>query len=120
MKVLLLEDDPTRIKQFKQRFLERGWAYTVTSTADDCIAEFRKGGYNLLFLDHDLGGEQMVDCAHKNTGSEVARQIGRECEAPVVIHSFNAAGAEYMRHFFENVLYLPGVWVEFTFRRYFL
>lgn len=111
---LLLEDDPERIKAFKQRFLEEGWAYTVTTMARECIDQLRGGRrFDVVFLDHDLGGETFADPLGENTGSAVARWMAEHMASitTVIIHSFNAPAAEAMRsRLGDHAFYLPGCW----------
>ena len=117
VKVLVLEDNNERIKQFKQRFLERGWYCTYVDTADDCLRMLKNGQYDLIFLDHDLGGEELVNTDYKNCGSEVARQFPKDIKyEKVIIHSLNTVGAEYMKQLIPNSIWAPFIWTtkEFT------
>jgi len=52
--------------------------------------------YDLIFLDHDLGGKEMVDSADEDTGYHLALFIASDSankETPCVVHSCNPAGA---------------------------
>lgn len=120
MRVLVLEDNPSRVRAFKCRFAEQGWTALFTHTAQDCIRALQKDAFDYVFLDHDLDGE-MQDTSDPHTGSEVARWW-RDAEdhpnrrARVVIHSFNREGAAYMEAAIFGSVYVPGVWLpdEFT------
>lgn len=120
-KILVLEDDQERIRQFKERFSERNCEAVFVETADDCIEQLSTVEYDIVFLDHDLGGEQWVDIAHTNTGSEVARfwhqKENMNKEAIVVIHSYNNYGAEYMQKTIQGSFYLPSIWIKEKFDR---
>lgn len=54
-KVLVLEDDHNRHKQFKERFIENGnISYTIVETADACLTLLKNERYDMVFLDHDI------------------------------------------------------------------
>lgn len=113
--VLLLEDDETRIKKFIRNFNQNNLSYMVVKNAKDCLNILKHKKFHYVFLDHDLGGEQMVDAKDTNTGSEVARQwkeIIGDSDLPmmVIIHSFNPIGGEYMNNLIPNSVRFPGVW----------
>ena len=94
MNVLFLDDDEQRTASFTSRFPD---AVTV-ETAEACIARLRDGtgeperpSWDLVFLDHDLGGEFFVDSRRADTGMEVVRWIleNRPKIARIVIHTHN-------------------------------
>ena len=99
MKILILEDCPHRIQKFKAKF-GIGNELTMVETASDCIKELGKGGWERVFLDHDLGGNQMV-ASGDGTGYEVAKWIERNLSpentsAEFYVHSLNPEGAVRM------------------------
>lgn len=134
MKILILEDDgqtTKRMPQFKQRILElnrilndkglEGVYMTHVETAKECIEILKKEKFDLIFLDHDLGGKVYVDTNREDTGSEVARwinsnqtQIGN---TKVIVHSFNSVGGKYMTDLIPNSLYVPGLWTKNIFHQ---
>lgn len=73
MKILVLEDDPSRITVFKRSFV--GHDVDFAETAAGAIGFLSSFRYDIIFLDHDLGGEKWVSSSHKNTGSEVVRWL---------------------------------------------
>lgn len=91
--IVILEDDDNRIETFLEMF---PWA-KVVKTANECIKLLKKP-CDLLFLDHDLGGEIYVDTDHKNTGSEVVRWIEeyRPKIKKIIVHSYNSAASDVM------------------------
>ena len=105
MRIFILEDDHERIKTFRRKLI--GHEIVVTETAQDAIntlgterdAMDRASRFDLIFLDHDLGGEQMVATAGRNTGSEVVRWMVLEMgKAPlVIVHSLNTPAAMEMQ-----------------------
>lgn len=56
MKVYLLEDDPERIRKFTFWLIGHEWDAAQTCGRH---SEFKPNFYDVLFLDHDLGGRQM-------------------------------------------------------------
>jgi hypothetical protein len=64
---------------------------TFTDNADDCIQQLGWAEWDVLFLDHDLGGEVYVDERNENTGSEVVRWMTDNLPKVnrVIIHSLN-------------------------------
>lgn len=92
MKVFVLEDSPQRKWWFWGRF--EGHDLTLI---DSCEKKDRfDGPYELILLDHDLGGRQMVD--HEDSGLAFVKEMKeRFVDALVIIHSFNPGGAEAMQ-----------------------
>lgn len=127
-RILVLEDDPERHKAFKNRFaeLQSDATYTIVETAQDCESLLKSEEYELIFLDHDLGGKVFVDSKDLNTGAAVARWIAKNKESilgdPIfIVHSLNPDGSEYMRQtiseVFSEVYRMPFVWEENEFHK---
>lgn len=97
MKLFILEDDPIRIEKFKTMFSKHD--VDLVENAQDGIRLLNENKYDYIFLDHDLGGEQMVDSYEDNTGYTVAKEIpnGPNSGTPIIIHSFNPIGAANMK-----------------------
>lgn len=93
-RILFLDDNPTRIKDFKSRFP----AATIVTTAADAIAEMQRSEFDVVSLDHDLDGQENADPAGDNTGSAVVRwmQANRPKVGRVMVHSLNAGAAVAM------------------------
>lgn len=102
MKILIVEDDFTRIKMFKSWLI--GFDYDVCEDADPAIEKVNNEKYDLIFLDHDLGGRVFVDSNDKNTGYQVAKAIVNSInkDSFVIIHSLNPVGAEKMANILPN------------------
>lgn len=100
MRIFILEDDPARIQMFRETLLE----HEVTLAMDvDGATKAWCPPYDLMLLDHDLGGEQMVSSSEENTGSgfcrwltEYYKDLGPEMIPYTLIHSYNFAGADWM------------------------
>lgn len=86
--IFILEDDPARIMWFLERF----HGYEVTLAESCTQLDLFTGPYDLVCLDHDLGGRQLED--HEDDGAAFAAGIKDKIgDAYVVIHSFNSDGA---------------------------
>lgn len=102
-KVLFLDDMQVRIDSFKQKCPDA----VIVEDAESCIQELKENKYDMVFLDHDLGGEIYVDEKEKNTGSEVVRFILKEkIEIPqIVVHSHNPDASKNMHKDLKNAGY---------------
>lgn len=114
--ILVLEDDEERIKVFRK--LAPPHEVTIITAAEMTISFLRQNAETLdvVFLDHDLGGEQFVSTDNKNTGSEVARfmasaECGLKPAIVIILHTLNPAGERSMRsllrHKFDNLYSMP-------------
>lgn len=124
LNVLILEDDPhkMRIPAFKRRFAElydSGKAhitYDHVEHAKDCIEKLKQEEYDLILLDHDLGGEEMVGTSHEDCGSRVADFLLdnpeiRKKHGIILVHSLNnVAGPLVAKRL--GCTWAPGVWLE--------
>lgn len=102
MKILILEDDKNRVSQFRSMFVNHDIRVTEYAEVAKRLLDIYK--YDFIFLDHDLGGEQMVDSSHENTGYQVAKMIDRteNITTPIIIHSWNSVGAQNMYDVLNN------------------
>lgn len=48
---------------------------TLVDKAHEAIQALKDHTFDLICLDHDLGGQVMVDSSREDTGAEVARYI---------------------------------------------
>lgn len=113
MRILILEDDvEDRVPHFRYWLTQKPDVTLVfTETADEAIRALQCGeidqskSFDLIFLDHDLGGEQMVGTEGKNTGSEVVRWMVANLRTycPVIIHSLNYGAAVDMKQKLEDM-----------------
>ena len=94
IKILIVEDDKNRIKWFKDELIE--FTLDIVETAKLGIALCGTRKYDIIFLDHDLGGEIYVPSENDNTGYQVAKVMVNSInfETPVVVHSHNPSGAK--------------------------
>lgn len=98
LKVLIVEDDPNRMRIFRQLFAseEVVWAQNVT----EGIEWLQSTRFDLVMLDHDLADEHYENLDHaatvaSGTGREVAQHMTTMVEAPpfAFVHSWNPTGA---------------------------
>ena len=96
-KVLVLEDNKQRIDFFNKIF--KNYDYTICETAKEAMEVLDREEFNVIFLDHDLGGLTFVDSSQEESGATVVRHIiarGSQKDAFFMIHSQNPVGAAYM------------------------
>jgi CheY-like chemotaxis protein len=98
--VLFLDDDYRRIYEIRSRADVLEADLTIVETAHECIEQLASQTFDLVLLDHDLGGETYVDSNRVDCGMEVVRWLvdnGGEHGA-FIVHTMNsvAAAAMYM------------------------
>lgn len=87
MRIFVLEDDPERIIWLHERL--RGHDVTFVHTC--ARAHEFAPPYDLVLLDHDLGGRQLE--GHEDDGAAFARAIRDQIgSAPVLVHTWNPDG----------------------------
>lgn len=100
MNVLILEDDPNRIGKFKRELI--GHNVSHTDQVDLASSWLSSNNYDLIFLDHDLGGAHYVSSEEYNCGYTFAKFLAefllenRDLSPYVLIHSCNHGGAANM------------------------
>ncbi|KKN98896.1 hypothetical protein LCGC14_0141370 [marine sediment metagenome] len=107
MLVFILEDDPVRMEKFI-RELSCDEIHHV-ETVDAGKELLLKNKYDLLLLDHDLGGEQMVDSWKQNTGYQLAKFIPKtqNKDTPCITHTCNPAGADNILSVLPHAIKVP-------------
>ena len=97
MKVFILEDDQNRVEWFLENLETED--IDLTEKAQEGIDWLRERKYDVIFLDHDLGGRVYVSSDEFNTGYTVAKMIHEtdNVDTPVIIHSWNSNGAKNMK-----------------------
>ena len=95
--ILFLDDSKEHIKSFKRKVPSA----TTVMTAQDCINKLSipDSEWDIVFLDHDLGGEVYVDSNREDCGMEVVRWIieNEPFIRQIIIHSLNTPAALEMR-----------------------
>lgn len=110
MKILFLDDDDDRHKEFLKHLGAAPVVVKPVKTVAEAVAALDRETFELIFLDHDLDGKVMVESG-PGTGLEVARHLMStpNKSAQVVVHSLNDKGARAML----DVLGPKAVWVPF-------
>ena len=111
-----MDDDNTRISSFLSKISPdvAHWRKTAQGTIR-LLHEFNH--WDWVFLDHDLGGEQMVNSNREDCGMEVVRWIVENQPSidNILVHSWNSpAGKEMVAKLKDagyNAEYKPfGLW----------
>jgi CheY-like chemotaxis protein len=111
MFILVLEDNAERIEAFKKKFFKDEIDFVDSSRA--AIALLAHADYDLICLDHDLGGKEM-EWKEEDCGMVVAKWLSKNppVKAKIVIHSYNTPRALLMRSILPGASYIPGFWLE--------
>lgn len=105
LRIYVLEDDPERIVQLHDFF--KGYGATVQFSQTCERAHEFTGQYDLILLDHDLGGRQMKD--HEDCGATFLTLVkdALNPKVPVIIHSYNMDGAARMQALWPPAVRIP-------------
>lgn len=108
MRIFILEDNPDRMIKFRRELV--GHTVDHADNVTDGIDLVANNRYDLLFLDHDLGGEEMVDSSNENTGYQLANIIAAcspNKDTFCIVHSCNPAGADKMISSLPHAVKMP-------------
>jgi len=112
MRILILEDDLSRMVHFKKALLKHIVDHTEDSKA--AIELLKEHNYDTLFLDHDLGGKQLV-ASGEGTGYEVAEWLSKnDSRKPrqIYLHSLNGPGRKNMKSVLPEAVEAPFAWLH--------
>ena len=92
IQMLVLDDDSSRVKTLRRRF--PGAEITWAETAEECIGMLDQN-WDVIRLDHDLGGETYVDPTRDDCGMAVVRELAENSrphlmETVFIVHTRNA------------------------------
>lgn len=114
LKVFVLDDSQHRLDIFAKKLKKHD--VDLVKTSKQAISKLKKNKYDFIFLDHDLGGKQMV-WDEDNCGMQVVDYIiksKKHKESIIYIHSYNAPRAKEMTKRLKDnkyhATYLPGAW----------
>lgn len=110
MNILILEDDIERIKIFREKLI--GHKATDTDCSKAAIELLKTNTYDVLFLDHDLGGKAFVESG-ENTGFEVAKFLSLNPNYKpfqIILHFLNPVGRKNMKAVLPDAVDFPGAW----------
>lgn len=95
MNIYILEDNDQRIELFQNK-LKDHLIYPYKDVSTQAIQALNDRVYDLIFLDHDLGGKVYVDSLEENTGYQLAKHLNESLnkDTKVIIHSYNTVGAQ--------------------------
>jgi len=114
MKILVLEDDQNRIEEFKKSFRSEH-RVIYTDDAEMAINHLKENTFDILFLDHDLGGCVYVDTNEYQTGSTVAKWLSENKDRMpprVILHTLNSYGATNMKSYIPHAQIIPFAWTK--------
>jgi hypothetical protein len=100
-KMLFLDDRSKRIHAALKQYSEK-YDVTIVATVIECLRFLSSETWDIVSLDHDLGGEEFSDPGNRTGGMEIIRYIGKlgwplKIPRPVfIIHSSNAFAANTM------------------------
>ena len=111
--IFVLEDDGNRMKAFAGMFLEDN--LVMTNTAKSALSIFNSDiEFDVIYLDHDLGGNVFVSSEDINTGAYVSKHMYGlvDKDTLIIIHSYNPTGASNIKQNliskgFKNVHVIP-------------
>ncbi len=110
--IFVLEDDGNRMKTFAGMFLEDNLVMTnnAKSAIDILYSDIE---FDIIYLDHDLGGNVFVSSEDINTGAYLSKHMdGLNKDILIIIHSYNPTGASNIKQNllskgFKNVHVIP-------------
>ena len=106
-RVLFLDDRSKRIHSALYKF--RNCSVTIVTNVVECLQFLANEEWDVVFLDHDLGGVEFSDPYDKTCGMEVVRYLGKTAWPPekkkpnFVIHSSNIFAATYMEKILQTM-----------------
>lgn len=103
MKILIVEDDTSRLAYFIENFYKH--ELTLTENASSAIDYLSTEEYDCIFLDHDLGEGNGV-------GADVASYLYENTDNPnnnvtIIIHTWNIPGAKLMKSKLPDAYIMP-------------
>lgn len=107
MKVFILEDSQHRIDFFKETMSKH--KLFVAKDVEKAKDVFEKNKpFDLIMLDHDLGGRVFVNPREENTGYQFAKFLkNQNNKTLIVIHSSNVNAAALMKNILYNAYIIP-------------
>ena len=112
MLILILEDDPQRIKKFERKFI--GHSLTIVSSVKEIIQKLGENYYDIVSLNHDLDGKVYVPSG-PGTGYEVAEWLAAHPNRQptlIFIHSLNDRGVvQNMKRVLPHAHWVPHLWI---------
>jgi len=114
MKIFVLEDDTIRIEKFELLF--KNQQLRIVQNVEDAITSCLSDEFQIMWLDHDLGGRIWTDSNEENTGYQFVKWLienQKQKNALIYIHSMNPIGANKMLNLLLDNKY-DGIWIPFN------
>jgi CheY-like chemotaxis protein len=112
-RVFVLEDNPVRIEIIKENWFQFAEFDIATSFKE--AVELFSDNYDLLMLDHDLGGKIFVSSKDEDTGANFLRWFVankfKDCD--IIIHSHNPVGSKNMEEILTRNGYYKAIRIPF-------
>ncbi len=113
MKILILEDNLTRVEKFKQLF--KNQELYIFDDILEALDACEKNDFQILFIDHDLDNKIWVHSQEENTGWNFIRILinrGLCKNSLFYLHTMNPIGANRMLNMLLDRGY-DGIWIPF-------
>jgi CheY-like chemotaxis protein len=110
MHILILEDNEFRATAFRRNLA--GTHLTIVAECQEAIEQIQSRTWDVVFLDHDLGGEIFVPSG-PGTGHEVAQWLqSHPSHMPkrTILHSMNFDGRKAMKQILPDAEEVPFAW----------
>lgn len=110
MKILILEDSILRMNYFRKKF--KNDEIIHTDSAHKAIEYIKENDFDVILLDHDLGGEEN-DYDPTNCGGIVAEYLKENpVKSQILIHSYNEPASRKMLSLINGSVWVPGIWFD--------
>lgn len=100
MDALFLDDSQERTDTATALLGAIGYRVAIVKDAKAAIVALEVSDFDIICLDHDLGGKTFVDSDNEDCGMEVVRYlVSRRTTPPakqIIVHSWNAPAADRM------------------------
>jgi len=106
--ILILEDNSLRQEFFKNKLSK--FNTVIVDTVEKAKEEFLKQDFwDYLFLDHDLGGKEMISSYEGNTGYQFAKWLSPLLKehTQVICHSLNPEGRDNIKSVLPQTTIIP-------------
>lgn len=112
MNIFILDDDDNRqqtLVSLLKDLLDEPNIFCAYSRDEAIKILENNKSFDMIFLDHDLGGRVYVDSSEYNTGWWVAKYIAdNNIQCPqIILHTLNYAGAKNMLGLLKDAVYVP-------------
>ena len=107
MKIFILDDMQERHDACRKKFPDAEIISTYDAKGAIAILSANLS-YDLIALDHDLGGKIFISTSEENSGSTVAKFLAdKDIKCKIIIHSLNYWGAKNMMSYLPKAEYIP-------------